>query len=558
MAALVGNGLAALQLALHCRGRSCCRCFLPRVRRLSFISLVCALGAPRKDLHDKTLELAEQVAQELGVLSYMPGELPASFGLSMQELLSHAWQIPDEEETEPIQHLVLQLTGNLRQQLPVPADVDEPSRREAIHQARAMMSAVEATLPICRKSAVCIVDKLSMMLWRFAAAGSEELLDMGFSWPFYREMHRYLPPHARWETPWQCPTTLLPGLETRPLWALEELPAGSAARRLAFALRDGAEDIARDLEEGIKSREGMALVKDPAWSGLSRGTWMAFSLYRAEGFFGRHAVARQLDPLRCRLTPRTCRLLQEVRAPPGMVEHLPSLQGAQEVVDFLRADPGTSVHFHAASTNSRLTVQVCLSGCGPPDGGSGDTFLQAGPMRTPYRRGEPVIFDDSFLHRVMVDPASAEPRWVLSVQVLHPQIDSAERFAEHFARYTAPPSGEDPRDDPANGGPVPPALGEDARSAFPEEPLFFHNNLAETVLLYAAMWGPGHDGPEELLGEVPGVAERPYDGGRGLALPPLAHRSRLAARNIADGTEVAVWRVDVRASGARRFELLRQ
>lgn len=336
------------------------------------------------------------------------------------------------------------------------------------------------------------------------------------------------------------------------MWTLDVLPEGSAARRLFLAFRDGAEELVRDLE-GIKSPEGMALVKDPAWDGLSRGKWSAFSLFRAGGFYNRHSVARQLDPLRCRLTPRTCRILQEAGAPPGMTQSLPSLQGAQEVVDFLRADPGTIVSFHAASTNSRLTVQVCLSGCG---GTSSGNFIQAGPIRQYYRFGMPLVFDDSFLHRVVVDAASTEPRWVLSVQVLHPKIDTPESFAEHFAYQTAVASDEDGPNGVMHEEPIPPALELDVPTAFPDESLTFHSTLREIVILSSAMWGPDGDGPEVFISEIPGAHERPHDGGRGIVLPPLAHRTRLIARNVTDGSMITAWRLDARPGGRRRFELI--
>jgi len=279
-------------------------------------------------------------------------------------------------------------------------------------------------------------------------------------------------------------------------------------------------------------------------------------VYRAEGFFGRNSAIRQLDPLRCRITPRTCRILREAGAPPGMVNQLPSLQGAQEVVDFLSADPGTTVDFHAASTNSRLTVQVCLAGCG-----ESHNFVQAGPAKAYYRFGEPVVFDDSFLHRVVIDAQNSEPRWVLSVQVLHPQIDTVEGFAEYFARYKAPPSLDEPRDDPMNGGPVPPPLGDDddengrQLGISSTSPFVFHNERKESVLLYSALWGPQQDGPDTFLGEALGMGDAPPNRDRKVVLPPLPHRSRLSVRSFQDGTEIAVWRVDARRHGKRLFVL---
>jgi len=255
--------------------------------------------------------------------------------------------------------------------------------------------------------------------------------------------------------------------------------------------------------------------------------------------------------MHCRLVPRTCRLLLEAGAPPGMVSSLPALQGSQELVDFLRADPGTGVTFHAASTNGRLTIQLCLSGC---DGDS-SSYIQVGPEKLQWRHGEPIVFDDSFLHSVRIDPAAPQPRWVLSVQVMHPSIDSPERYGTFFGDHDPFPGDLRENADELDGGPPPPALEGTRPWPFPSEDIFFSNQLQVPVLLYCALWGPWRDGPEVLIGEILSIKDRPFDEGKGVALPALAHRTRLIAKNVTDGQQLAAWRVDARDGANRHFIL---
>lgn len=521
---------------------------LVRLPILSVLWLACRSASAQsvEELTERSNLLAGRLRNV--VIQVIRDEVPNVLSLDIwQETMRHSWFFRDDEETQELQLQVLDLFSQLWELFPSPGSIKDPRRRELVQQARAMVLAVQAAVPICRRNDVCIVDKTSMMLWRLADGGAHELLNLGMEMDLFRELHPYLPPSAKWQTPWQCPTILFPGIEGRPMWTVDELPEQSVARRVAVALREQVAALQSDLAR-IQSEDGMAHLKDPAWTGLSRGTWVAFVVYRAEGFHGRDTLHRHLDTLRCRIVPETCRILTSVGAPPGMTNVLPSLQGSQEVVDFLRADIGTTVSFHAASTNSRLTVQICLTGC------DGENYIQAGHKKVHYRPGEPVIFDDSFLHSIRVHETSKEPRWALTVQVMHPQIESINGFVEYFSRYAPPPRGHDARDEPEAGGPVPAALESETESPWVESGSF-HNNLEDTVLLYTALWGPMADGPETFLGEIASISVRPHDGGRGLQLPPLAHRLLLVAKNVTDGRRVKAWRVDASHGTLSRFVL---
>eukprot|EP00931_Biecheleriopsis_adriatica_P078020 TRINITY_DN51495_c0_g1_i1.p1 TRINITY_DN51495_c0_g1~~TRINITY_DN51495_c0_g1_i1.p1 ORF type:complete len:444 (-),score=66.65 TRINITY_DN51495_c0_g1_i1:12-1343(-) len=311
--------------------------------------------------------------------------------------------------------------------------------QKSLSYVRAWLSMLQARVPLCHRNDVCVVDKAYMSFWRFANSDAQ-LLEDGLGRDFFHYIRQYLPASARWTSPWQCPPNFDARLEARPIWPHSALPEGSAARRLVDALRANAAEIAADLRSGILSPEGQAMIRDPAWPGLHQGGgWMAFTLYRTAGFFGRKEVPRELDPLHCRIAHRTCRILQEAKAPPGMLQKLPALQASQEVVDFLRADPGTTVNFHAASINARLTIQICLAGCEEDDSNrtNGGSYIQVGQEKAHYRFGEPIVFDDSFLHSVVVETEGSEPRWVISVQLMKTSLESAESFEEHYVGQEA-------------------------------------------------------------------------------------------------------------------------
>ncbi|CAE8633292.1 unnamed protein product, partial [Polarella glacialis] len=369
---------------------------------------------------------------------------------------------------------------------------------------KAMMSAASAAMPICRQHAACVVEQASMFFWRLIVADESQFRsESGVAQEFFEYIRTYLPPTAQWSTPLQCPLILYPNLEARPIWGLSDLPEGSAALRLAVALRAGAEEIREDLQSGILSTQGLAMIRDPAWTGLHHdGGWKAFTVYRTAGLFGRMKVPRELDPMHCRIAHRTCRLLREAGVPPGMTQKLPSLQGSQEVIDFLSADPGVVVNFHTASVNTRLTVQICLSGCN--DGETGGSYIQVGTERHYYRFGDPVVFDDSFLHSVYIDPKSNGPRWVLSVQLMHPRIDTREKFVKHFADHETPVF-DMRNDDPAGPPPLAFLDSQELRrthGVVPAGQSSFVLRLDASVLLYSAVWGPTEDGPPELVGEA--------------------------------------------------------
>ena len=70
-----------------------------------------------------------------------------------------------------------------------------------------------------------------------------------------------------------------------------------------------------------------------------------------------------------------------------------------------------------------FTLHLCLKGCGHPG-----TYIQVGTKRLVWPSGQAVAFDDSYLHRARVDPQNAGDRWIFHIMVMHPQINTPDRF----------------------------------------------------------------------------------------------------------------------------------
>jgi len=280
--------------------------------------------------------LKTRVVLELTEFGKHPQDLGPSLLDALMSLFLHAAHLPDNDDdystdaqlsmikfTTEVQKLY-QRGENWRN------EIKGGEAHKAAHMVNALLTATAGIVPLCRTNDVCAVDKTALALWRFANADSENLQVDGFGQKFFKRMYEFLPPSAKWQTPWQCPTKFEHGLAARPVWTLETLPEGSAAKRLVETLQAHATEIVDELHHGVLSKEGKVHIRDPAWSGLhENGRWMAFSVYRSEGFFGRHAVKREFDPMHCRLIPRTCQLLREAGVPPGLRGNLPSLQGSR-------------------------------------------------------------------------------------------------------------------------------------------------------------------------------------------------------------------------------------
>eukprot|EP00931_Biecheleriopsis_adriatica_P061748 TRINITY_DN37146_c0_g1_i2.p1 TRINITY_DN37146_c0_g1~~TRINITY_DN37146_c0_g1_i2.p1 ORF type:complete len:390 (+),score=58.80 TRINITY_DN37146_c0_g1_i2:102-1271(+) len=174
-----------------------------------------------------------------------------------------------------------------------------------------------------------------------------------------------------WVNPWQTPSRFIRGLRSQAVWTRADLEADgpSAAAQLAAALEAGFPRILQDLQRIRKRRwptsYGPELIRQPRnwtkvllYDGDIHGTPpppnVAPELYRT----------RELHEGLCRaFAPNTCEIISGLL--PGLRHpDLSYLQPDHEQVAFFRLAPGSRIQFHQASQNARLTLHLCLHGCG--------------------------------------------------------------------------------------------------------------------------------------------------------------------------------------------------
>lgn len=125
------------------------------------------------------------------------------------------------------------------------------------------------------------------------------------------------------------------------------------------------------------------------------------------------------------LCPRTAELLDRIPA----AKHLADSVGACGNAIFATLAPGTRLHPHCGPTNTRLTCHLGIEvpeGCG----------IRVGQEARTWRRGECIVFDDSWEHEVWNE--SDRVRVVLLVNFWHPELPperwraTAEELREGF------------------------------------------------------------------------------------------------------------------------------
>eukprot|EP00927_Polykrikos_kofoidii_P046049 TRINITY_DN40234_c0_g1_i1.p1 TRINITY_DN40234_c0_g1~~TRINITY_DN40234_c0_g1_i1.p1 ORF type:complete len:938 (+),score=124.52 TRINITY_DN40234_c0_g1_i1:215-3028(+) len=277
----------------------------------------------------------------------------------------------------------------------------------------------------CARQPVCVAQLGSRaleLLRRAAAHSAAEAL--------FQSLRQQTFVNVPWVHPWQAPARYVRGLRARPVWSMAELrtEGSSAVANLVAALRVGYPRILKDLQR-IRSRRwppayGPELIRRPQ-------NWTALMLYDGDNgggapvdFPDQPYQRRKLHSGLCaKFAPETCALLQDLL--PGFLHpSLPYLQTDQEQVAFFHLAPGSQIEFHQATSNARLTMHLCLSGC------RNESRLQVGPHLQRWREGQIIVFDDSFLHRVKIDPRlNRRGRWILHVMATHPGLDTPEKFA---------------------------------------------------------------------------------------------------------------------------------
>jgi len=203
--------------------------------------------------------------------------------------------------------------------------------------------------------------------------------------------------------PRQQPTFLFfPGLPTTPYLEVQDAPWRAALQ----AQTDAIEAELRALLPAATGREAV----------FHSGELAAENLRGAQGapdwngyYFFRHGEARRENHAACPQTSAALAALPLARIP----GHAPE-------VLFSVFSPGTHLLPHRGVTNTRVVGHLPL--IVPPD-----CALRVGGETHAWRRGEVVVFDDSYEHEAW--NRSAETRVVLIFDLWNPHLTEAERLA---------------------------------------------------------------------------------------------------------------------------------
>jgi len=274
-------------------------------------------------------------------------------------------------------------------------------------------------LLLCSSNAACISPLLSRAIEVLCRAGA---------WAAATRLFRAAGAVTPWVDAWQTPPRYVTGVHARPVWGLAELheEGTSAAAEIMQALQDGFPRILEDLERIRRQRwppaYGPELIRRP-WN------WTKVLLYDGDlggappaSMPGQRYESRKLHAGLCAtFAPRTCEILHKL-LPGFRYPNLPYLQPDHEQVAFFHLAAGSKIAFHRAMQNARLTMHLCLSGCG------GRSQIQVGPHVLRWQRGKVIAFDDSYLHRVSIDPHKG--RWILHVMAVHPNVETPAKMQQ--------------------------------------------------------------------------------------------------------------------------------
>jgi hypothetical protein len=188
-----------------------------------------------------------------------------------------------------------------------------------------------------------------------------------------------------WPSEQQCCVDTTPGLRAKPVWALDEVDAASAAgvRTLLANWRVLAEEAVE-----LVNRGKFALNYDGR-NAAGEGSWLAYYLF-GDGEKTEH----------CRRAPRTCALVREA-FPDGRF----SAKGDTSWFFFSAMNGTVGVVPHCGPSNRNLVLHLGLT---VPAGGN--YSMSVGGVPLGWAEGEALLFDESFRHTVSATPPPPEQR----------------------------------------------------------------------------------------------------------------------------------------------------
>lgn len=196
---------------------------------------------------------------------------------------------------------------------------------------------------------------------------------------------------------WPWPSILsIPGIPSRPIWPAHVIPgiqelAAAAPQILAEIRSWDVKSAAGDWRAGQAEDE------------LHSGSW-SWHTFMTKGQWNDEAA---------QAAPMTSAMLQRV---PGLMRN--SVFGYAFASTL---EPGSDIKPHFGPFNGRLRVHIPLE---VPSEDPEVCGLQVGPMKTAWKVGEPLLFDDSFQHFTWNH--GDLPRTILLLDVWHPGLGPAE------------------------------------------------------------------------------------------------------------------------------------
>lgn len=193
----------------------------------------------------------------------------------------------------------------------------------------------------------------------------------------------------RYAHPQQRPTGYVEGLTARPWHDPGAFPGTAVLESRYDAIR---RELLAGAADGRVRKQPEGLVRTGAWDVLYL-----------------HSLGAPVEP-NVRLYPETCQAIEDAVGKPA----------AMGLVYVSALAPGTHLAPHCGHTNARLRIHLGLAiprGC----------ELRVGSTTRGWEEGKCLVFDDSFEHEAR--NSAATTRYVLVVDVWHPELSDAEIFA---------------------------------------------------------------------------------------------------------------------------------
>ena len=289
--------------------------------------------------------------------------------------------------------------------------------RQALRYARELLEA-----PACGSSCYCSTAGIVVNLLR---AGTDSAYDgdarvhRAAADAFFE---RHVGERCSYRTSWQMsspPEQFEPGFNAMPWWD----PADFAVGRL---LTERSEELLRELQP-YASRAPWRTDQGVPYELIEAGAWRQLSLYEDTTGW---------DDELCNELPVTCGYLHDLQS---------SVAGQRELgtkVKLFELGPGAALRPHFGVTNRRIFLHFAVN---LPSSGTSFVRVGSGEEHAWVSPGQLMLFDDSFEHEVWNE--AAEPRHVLGIELLHPDLAALEDEEEEQELEDAEDDDEDDQED---------------------------------------------------------------------------------------------------------------